>query len=46
MKFTEQLDLKKNNFEYSKNAAYRALELIDLTILAQYKKHSIKSLQD
>ncbi|PTY40125.1 hypothetical protein [Brachyspira hampsonii] len=33
---------KKNNSEYSKNAAYRALELIDLTILAQYKKHSIK----
>ena len=32
----------KNNFEYPKNAAYRALELIDLTILAQYKKHSIK----
>lgn len=33
---------KKNNIEYSKNAAYRALELIDLTIEAQYKKHSIK----
>lgn len=32
----------KNNIEYSKNAAYRALELIDLTIEAQYKKHSIK----
>ncbi|WP_295159062.1 hypothetical protein [uncultured Brachyspira sp.] len=33
---------KKNNFEYSKNALYRALELLDLTIEAQYKKHSIK----
>lgn len=32
----------KNNIEYCKEAVYRAIELIDLTIKYQYKKHSLK----